>query len=306
MEKFRRGTPRLDSSSGPKMRNEKVQKALERLEKGIEELLISGKWLEYLKFQARFRKYSFANTMLIFTQKPDATWVSGYKEWQKMGRYVKKGERGIQILAPVIVKKKKQENQAINLIDQKDVDDPEALIEEEEEKILVGFKTVYVFDVSQTDGKPLPSVVEILDGTVGWYERLKTVCPYPVHEKDDCNGANGYFSLTNKEIAILASLPEKQKTKTLLHEWAHGLLHLNSVEHDLDREIKELEAEATAYIVGQCLNLEFNDYTFGYIAHWTKGEETVQKIKRSGERIIRAVNQIMDCVENTRIEERAS
>lgn len=286
------GAARLISFGRGSMK-EKVLKAFERLEKGIEQLIASGNWLEYLRFQARFRRYSFANTMLIYLQCPNATMVAGYREWQKMGRYVKKGQKGIQILAPRIIKKTKKQ-----IVE---TEEGEQEIEVEEH-VAVGFFPVYVFDVSQTDGKPLPLIAKTLEGNVNWYERLKSICPFPVTEEEEMYGAQGEFRIDTKKIAILVSLPEKQKTKTLLHEWAHGLLHTDNVQRE--REIEELEAEATAYVVGQCLGMDFDDCSFGYIANWT-GKEAFKILKESGDRIVRAVNLIMNCIEEAEQKKRS-
>lgn len=269
--------------------NDKVKDALVRLEQGIESLLDTEQWKRYLMFQSRFHSYSFHNTLLIFIQKPDATMVAGFQQWKEMRRFVRKGERGISILAPMF--RTKIEDEAAPGVEET------ALGEEAKRKILYGFRPVYVWDVTQTDGEPIPTVdvPVIMDGHTGWYESLRQACPFPlceVHEME--SGALGSFNHRTRSIEIVETLPEAQKAKVLIHEWAHGLLH--SLADRPERETRELEAESTAFVVASALGFDTADYSFGYIVGW-RGEEAIQTLKACGTRIQKAADTILSTLQ---------
>jgi len=255
--------------------NPKVKEALEKIEEGVTALLNSERWKAHLKFQATFHSYSFGNCILIMAQRPDATYVAGIKKWNKLGRYVKKGEKGIYILAPCFTKIKRKTEDG----------------EEKEIKKLSGFRGVYVFDISQTEGEPLPDaeIVKIIQGETHLYSLLKEICPFRIEEKEYLYGANGTFS--GGTIEILKDLPTAQKTKTLIHEWAHGILHGDFAAKYNKRQV-ELEAESVAFAVSHTLGLDTSDYTFGYLAGWG-GKDAVKIFKQSAERIQKATHQII-------------
>lgn len=258
--------------------NSKVKDALHKIEEGVTALLNSERWIEHLKFQARFHNYSWGNCILIRAQFPEATYVAGIKTWNELGRYVKKGERGIAILAPCFRKKKIETEDG-----------------EEEIKVLSGFRIVHVFDISQTEGKPLPQVeiAKILQGETELYSLLKQICPFRVEEKDSLNGANGRF--VGGVVQILTSLPTAQKTKTLIHEWAHGILHGDFAAKFERRQI-ELEAESVAFSVCHVLGLDTSEYTFGYLASWG-GKDAVKLLRESADRIQKATHEILSAIE---------
>ncbi len=265
--------------------NEKVKEALERLEEGLVALLDTEQWKRYLRFQSQFHNYSFHNTLLIFMQKPDATMVAGFQRWKEMGRFVRKGERGITILAPMF--HTEPEDEALSDIALQQVQD------ETGRKKLFGFRPVHVFDAQQTDGEPIPTVdgPEMMEGHTGWYESLWTACPFPICEVPAGeDGALGSFSHRTRSIEIVETLPEAQKSKVLIHEWAHGLLH--SLTDRPERETRELEAESTAFVVASALGFDTADYSFGYIAGW-RGEEAVKTLKACGTRIQKAADTIL-------------
>ncbi|GMA59470.1 antirestriction protein ArdC [Alicyclobacillus sacchari] len=272
--------------------NEKVKVAMERLEQGLETLLDTEEWRKFLQFQATFHKYSFANTLLISIQQPNATWVAGYNRWKALGRFVKKGEHGIEIFAPLL---KKQTNKA----DPTKEESGETPQEEENKRILYGYRVVYVFDVSQTDGKPLPSVEspKILTGESHLYTKLQQACPFPVDEVGSLGGANGKFNLFTHQIEIVHALPVAHKAKTLIHEWAHGLLHSNGPVDAMRKPFIELEAESTAFVVAQALGLDTSDYSFSYIAGWS-GKDALAALKACGTRIQQAADQILKALED--------
>ncbi|MCY0870739.1 ArdC family protein [Alicyclobacillus sp. SP_1] len=256
--------------------HDKVQEAMSRLEQGLEQLLSEDAWKRYLRCQARFHTYSFQNTLLISLQRPEATRIAGFQTWKTMGRHVRKGEQGIMILAPLLAKTS----------------------ETTPERSLVGFRTVYVFDVSQTEGKPLPEVsVPRLEGDAAIWPRLRDACPYPITETPDLHGANGCFHGVQQSISLLQSLEEQHKAKTLIHEWAHGLLHAAPDSERVEAsEIQELEAESVAFVVSDALGLDTSSYSFGYIAHWA-GKDTNEHLKRSGGRIQKAAHRILQSLQ---------
>jgi antirestriction protein ArdC len=218
--------------------------------------------------------------MLIMAQRPDATRVAGFTKWRELGRYVKKGERGIAIFAPVTRKV------------QVDADNNE----ESSLVRLVGFKVVYVFDVAQTLGTELPSHPSIpLDvaGTESLMQTMLTVANKlgVVARFGDAHGANGYYSRATNEIVVSVSISPAQKTKTLIHEIAHSCLH-KEWDPDISRGQREVEAESAAYIVCQYFGLDSANYSFGYVATWSKADPDA--VVRYGERIRKAATQIID------------
>ena len=220
-------------------------KALETLHTGVAALMSSAGWQAALEMKAQFHHYSFFNTSLILNQRPNATLVAGYKRWQTLGRYVKKGEKGIAILAPLI---------------KKDPDDPN-------ERIVYGFKTVYVYDVEQTEGDPLPQANEPtpLEGDGEEIEcALRALETFAKGEGIEVRhdfshvSALGVYRPILQQIALHPDLSPLQRLKTLIHELAHALLH----DLDTDRECAELEAESCAYLVLHLLGLDTSAYSF--------------------------------------------
>lgn len=283
------------------MSKENIAEALQKIEQGIEACLDDERWKQYIALMSRLPNYSYGNIMLILAQKPDATMVAGYNAWKVQGRYVKKGEKGIAILAPIIKKAKadaktdvhniKTDSKVLS-VDPKDNTLVDSGIENQKERVITGFRIVYVFDVSQTDGKPLPELpIQKLSGNSGLYERLLYACPYMVRETADLGGANGTFNPVSKEIKILQGLEEAQKAKTLIHEWAHGILHASQVPN-ISRKQGELEAESVAYAVCNALGLDTSGYSFWYLSSWGK-EDAIKMIKASADRIQKAVDEIL-------------
>ena len=252
---------------------------LDRLTEGITKLTSSDRWQDWLTMQSRFHNYSFNNTLLIMAQRPDATRVAGYNAWRKLDRFVRKGEKGIWILAPMIYK-----------VDGGDEPTDEAT------RVLRGFKPVPVFDLSQTDGQDLPTVCTRLDGEdeAGLFAQLRTVAMtlgFTVEDTDELpEGVNGDCNHDKHRIRVRASNSPVQRVKTLAHELGHGLLH----EQFDSRSLAELEAESVAFIVCANNGINSDDYTFGYVANWAGGaDEAVAEIKASGGRIQRAADHIL-------------
>lgn len=275
---------------------EKIKEITEKLEKGIGELFESEKYKNYLRTMSKFTSYSLNNTLLISMQKPDSSIVAGYNTWKNLGRQVKKGEKAIQILAPIIYKKK---NDNEGIVNDKISDKKDKPLKEETEKILVGFKVVNVFDYSQTEGEPLPEVVHKLDGTVQGYEEfmraIKEISPVPVILQNVQGSANGYYDLKNKFIAIDKDMSQEMHLKTGIHEVAHALLHDrdNGIEKELqlNNETKEVQAESIAFTVCNYFGIDASNYSFGYISGWSSDKD-LKELKASME-IIRKTAQII-------------
>ena len=268
---------------------EKMKEITDRLEQGIQDLFESDRFKEYLQVMSKFHSYSFNNTLLIAMQKPDATLIAGYNSWKNLfGRQVSRGAKGIKVIAPSPYKVKKE----IDKIDpktQKPVTDKNGKpVKEETEVTVPAFKVVSVFDVSQTEGKELPSIgVDELTGDVEQYadffKATEQASPAPVGFEKIESGAKGYYSQTDKRIAINEGMSELQNLKTLIHEIAHAKLHdidLNAPAKEQadrpDRRTREVQAESIAYAVCQHYGLDTSDYSFSYVAQWSSGRELAE------------------------------
>ena len=287
---------------------EKVKAITDQLEAGIQALFESDKFKQYLKTLSKFHDYSLNNTILIAMQKPDATLVAGYTAWQKQfGRQVQKGENGIRILAPTPYKKR-MEVEKTDPVTGEILTNPDGTsVKETKEVLMPAFKVVNVFDVSQTDGKPLPTLgVNELTGDVAQYEMffeaLKKACPVPMGFEQIAGGAKGYFHTVENRIAIQEGMSEIQTVKTAIHEIAHAKLHAvkpdekAAPEDKKDRHTKEVEAESVAYTVCQRYGIETSDYSFGYIAGWSSGKET-KELKSSLDTIRKTAAEMIEGID---------
>lgn len=288
---------------------EKMKEITDRLEQGITELFDSERYKEYLRVMSKFHDYSLNNTLLIAMQKPDASHVAGFSSWKnKFQRNVKKGEKGIKIIAPSPFKVK-QEKEKIDPQTQKPVigKDGKPVVEETEITI-PAYKVVSVFDVSQTEGKELPNIsVETLTADVEQYEdffaALEKTSPVPIAFEEITSGANGYYHLEDKRIAIKEGVSELQAVKTAIHEIAHAKLHdvdLNAPKDEqqprASRRTREVEAESVAYTVCQRFGLDTSDYSFGYVAGWSSGKE-LPELKASLETIQQTAKELISEIE---------
>lgn len=252
----------------------KIEEITSKLEQGLDDLLNGGDWQRYLDTMSRFHHYSFGNIILIVMQCPTASRVAGFQTWKKMGRYVKKGEKAIQIIAPCPHKKKIMDG------------------DEEKEITWNTYRGVNVFDVSQTDGEPLPEICSDLTADVKDYDnvldKLKTVAPVQVVFEDIQNGSHGYYSKRDKKIAVKSGMAQAETIKTLVHEIAHSILHADSEE---TTQVKEVEAESVAYTVCQHLGIDSGVYSFGYVAGWSGGDK--DKLKKSLDNIQKTAHKII-------------
>ena len=268
---------------------EKMKEITDRLEQGIQDLFESDRFKEYLQVMSTFHDYSFNNTLLIAMQKPDATFVAGYTSWQqKYGRQVVSHAKSIKVIAPSPYKVKKEVDK-IDPKTQKPVIGKDGKpVKEETEVTVPAFKVVSVFDVSQTEGKELPTIgVDELTGDVAQYadffKATEQASPAPVGFEKIESGAKGYYSQTEKRIAINEGMSELQNLKTLIHEIAHAKLHdidLNAPAKEQadrpDRRTREVQAESIAYAVCQHYGLDTSDYSFAYVAKWSSGRELAE------------------------------
>jgi antirestriction protein ArdC len=260
---------------------------LDQLTEGITQLTSSQRWQDWLDMQSKFHHYSFNNTLLILTQRPDATRVAGFNAWRKLDRFVRKGEKGIWILAPMVYK----------------TDAGDEPGDDTTKRVLRGFKPVAVFDLSQTDGQELTEVCIRLTGDEPGdaYTHLRTVAHglgFTVEEDHLSGGTNGDCNFVERRIRVEARNDERQQVKTLAHELAHAILHEPGEGRPDNRALMELEAESVAYVVCQNLGIETSDYSFGYVATWAGGsDEARDGIKASGSRIQKAADQILTAIE---------
>lgn len=268
--------------------SEKMKQTLDKLEAGVMEFFTSEKFITYLQVMSKFHTYSANNQVLIAMQMPEATAVAGYNSWiRNFDRHVKNGEKSITILAPMKVKIKID-------TDRRDADGK--VIQEERETIK--FRPVSVFDVSQTEGKPLPQIISELTGDVSRYEQLldaaRQAAPYPIEIGAVEGSAKGWCNYAQEKIVIKEGMSEAQTLKTAFHETAHARIHGGDT--DKSREQKEVEAESIAYVVCSHFGLDTSDYTFGYVATWA-GRQDINLLKQSMQTISQTAKSIITDVE---------
>lgn len=274
---------------------------MQNLETGVAELFSSDRYQDYLKTMSKFHNYSFNNTVLIAMQRPDATLVTGYRNWQSMGRQVKKGEKGITIIAPAPVKKKR-EREVLDE-DQKPVIGEDGKPKTEEVEItLPYFKAITVFDIGQTTGEPIQTLApEILTVAVEdfdlFLEAIRNISPVPIRFDAIEGSTNGYYHNLDKEIVIKKDMSQSQTLKTAIHETAHARLHDREIMEnqgiEKDRLTKEVEAESVAYCVCSAFELDTSEYSFPYIAGWSSGKE-MRELKASMDVIRKTAGEMID------------
>ena len=274
----------------------------------MKELFEGEKYKSYLNTMSKFHNYSANNIQLIEMQCPDATYVAGYKTWQRnFERHVNKGERGIRILAPAPYKIKEEQEKVDPVTNEPVLDRDGMPVMEEVEIKIPAFRVVTVFDYSQTDGKELPGLgVNELHGNVERYqdfmEALERASPVPIRYEEMEGDRKGYFIDLSHPIAIKEGMSEAQTAKTGVHEVAHAKLHAREAEQDTekavykDRETKEVEAESIAYTVCQHFGIDTSDYSFGYIAGWSSGKE-MPELKSSLDTIRRTSSELIKGIE---------
>lgn len=265
---------------------DKIKAALERIEQGLATINTDEDWISFLRFQSLFYQYSFGNTIMIFLQNPEATYVMGYKAWNKLGRYVRKGSKGLAILAPCIKKVEvfKEPENKLEYHDQEG--------EKETKKVLSGFRIAYVYDIADTDGSDemLPVLVKGLSGNSEsereiFIRLMKVISKEFVVQEITGTASKGSYNLETGIITVRSDLEYLQRIKTLLHETAHAYDFKMNPEEDIPRNRRELIAESVAMVVSMRLGLDTSSYSLSYIQSWLKNKEelkiiadTVQKV----------------------------
>lgn len=288
-------------------RADELQQITDKLEKGVVEVFQSDKYKQFLNTMAKFPRYSVNNSLLIMMQRPDAQLCQSFTGWKQMGRYVKKGEKGISILAPAPYKIEKEQTK----LDDKGKPVFDADGEPVKEKVEVtirAFKVVKTFDLAQTDGKELPTIgpselVGSIEGYPKILQALQDISPVPVSFEMIGGEAKGFYHLEDKKIVVQDGMSEVQTIKTLLHEMAHQKLHDKDAvpeAKDITRSGKEVEAESVAYVVCQHYGINTSDYSFSYVAGWSEGKETpelkasLDKIRQTASDFIYQIDQRME------------
>jgi len=274
---------------------ERLKEITDSIETGIKELFESDKYKSYLQTMSRFHKYSLNNTLLISMQKPDATHVAGFNKWRDgFSRFVKKGEKGIKIIAPTPYKIK-EEREKLDPQTKTPLLDAGGKVQTEEVEIQIPmFRVVSVFDVSQTEGEPLPTLASNLTGNVEQFEvfieAIKRTAPVPIAFEPMASNTDGYYHTEDKRIAIREGMSEVQTVSAAIHEVAHSLLHSREMAQELqaqqgentkpikpkDRNTEEVEAESISFAVCSYYGIQTAENSLGYIATWSKGKELAE------------------------------
>lgn len=291
---------KFDPQAAAEARKQEMDQMAEKLEAGVKDVFQGDNYKAYLDFCARMPRYSINNQILIMMQKPDATMCQSFTGWKEMGRFVKKGEKGIRVMAPSPYKiereRDKLDGNGKPILDA----DGEPIKEKVEVKI-TAFKPVSTFDISQTEGEPVPTLgVDELTGSVEGYETLmeaiKQASPVPISFENIETGAKGYFQVEENRIVIQEGMSEAQTVKTALHEASHATLHNKEAQKaDSDKKSrcqKECEAESVAYVVCQHYGVDTAEYSFPYVAGWSSDKE-VPELKASLDTIRRAASELI-------------
>lgn len=276
-------------------KKEKTKELFNKLIDGVTDIIKSGTYAKFLKFSKNFHNYSFNNMVLIFSQMPEATQVAGFKKWESMGRRLKKGAKGIQIIYPMKRKHTvKIENQESILDNQEQKD------EKTVEYMTYGY--TYVYDISQTVGKSIPledTIENTLENTKinsnnmsEFFEFLKSFSPYPVIENKLYGGTQGYWSQKNKQIVLRKDLSIDDKVSVLLHELTHALY--DDFNYEKDRNLSETFVESVAFIVADYFGLDTSRCSFNYVAGWAGDAKVILEL---GDKIQKTANQFIKQIE---------
>lgn len=266
-------------------RRQQVQELTKQLEEGTRAVFESTRYEEYLRVMGKFSKYSVRNTILIAMQRPDASLVAGYSAWQtNFGRQVNKGEHAIKILAPMTYTATRERDMINPDTQQPMIDDSGRVMKEQVEVTIPSFRVTNVFDVKQTSGRPLPTIVDDLEGSVQGYrdfvEALRRVAPVPI-QFEDMEGKDGYYHQVEQRIAINDDLSERQTMAAMIHEIAHAKLHAldpdnlkeSAKARGKDQRTMEVEAESISFVVNSHFGIDTSANSLGYVASWSKNKE---------------------------------
>ena len=290
----------------PAQKKTQTQQIVEKLEKGVSEIFESEQYKQYLTVMSKFHSYSYNNILLIAMQCPGATMVAGYESWQRLfKRHVSKGEKAIKILAPCPYKKIILQDVTDPVTHQPIRDAQGEVVKEKVQIMIPAFRPVSVFDVSQTEGEPLPEMAPVqeligeVDGFDAMQEILENMAPCAVYHKEIEGTTKGYYSPADNQIVIKTGLSQQQEIKTMIHEIAHSLLHNSEKMKDkkISRNDMEVQAESVAYTVCSALGIDTSDYSFGYIAGWSKGKE-IKELKNALDLICDTASSMIFHIEN--------
>ena len=303
----------FDPKAAAEARKAEMDEITTKLEKGVKDIFTTEGYKDYLNFCAKLPRYSVNNQILIMLQKPDATMCQSYTGWKEMNRFVKKGEKGIRILAPAPYKMQKEQDKT-DASGKTVLDKDGEPVKETVEITVNAFKPVSTFDVSQTEGEPVPTIgVNELTGSVEGYETLlaaiREIIPVPVSFEQIDSGAKGFYHLEENRIVVQEGMSEAQTVKTLLHEASHEALHSKEVKYktgeNKTRNQKETEAESVAYVVCQHYGIDTSDYSFAYVATWSQDKE-VPELKASLDTIRRTASEMIMQIDTKVLELTAS
>lgn len=287
-------------------RQAQVKALTDKLERGVKAVFESEDYAKYLDAMSKFHNYSFGNCLLIYFQCPEASAVAGYTTWKKLGRSVKKGEKGIQILAPcpqkIIIEQDKLDVLGNAVIGSDGKPEKESTVINRQR-----FKIAYVFDLSQTEGKELPSIgVNELTGDIENFERIfsavESISPVPIEYREP-QASKGCYNQLEQKIYINSGMSNVQTLKTAIHETAHALLHALPVKNGeivgkpvKDKHTREVEAESVAYVVCQHFGIDTSDYSFAYVTGWSRDKE-LPELKASLDCISTTAAEMIDALE---------
>lgn len=293
-------TSTFDPKAAAEARKAEMEEITSKLEKGVKEIFDGANYQQYLNFCAKLPRYSVNNQILIMMQKPDSTMCQSFTNWKEVNRHVRKGEKGIRILAPAPYKMQKEQDK-VDASGKAVLDKDGEPVKETVEVTINAFKPVSTFDISQTDGEPVPTLgVDELTGSVEGYETLlaaiKEVVPVPISFEQIDSGAKGFYHLEENRIVVQEGMSEAQTVKTLLHETSHQALHskeaMDSAGEKKSKNQKETEAESVAYVVCQHYGIDTSDYSFPYVATWSADKE-VPELKASLDTIRRTASALI-------------
>lgn len=272
-------------------RKEKTKEVFEKVVNYVQTIVDNGEYEKFLKFQKSFRGYSFNNLVLIFSQFPDATKVAGKAKWLKLKRELIDNPQKIFIIAPI---PRKYNKKVVEIVDDEEIETTKTIEYN-------AYRYVYVYDISQTTGEPLPLETHNINSNKmsEFYEKLKNFSKFPVYEKELFGGLEGYYSPSNKEIVLKKSLSIDDKTAVLLHELTHGLY--DDFDYKTDRNLSEIFVESIAYIVADHFGLDTSMCSFNYITQWAKGDPKI--VFDLGNKIQKCANQFIKEIEKFEMQE---
>ncbi len=267
-------------------RRTRAKEIYEKVVKNVQNIIENGEYEKYLKFQKQFTKYSFNNIVLIYSQFPDATKVAGKAKWKELGRELMPNAKAIHITAGMPAQGKTTVKKIVNGEE----------VEEEHTYNYTAYKQVYVYDISQTVGEPIPLETKFLasEDMASFYEKLKQFSKFPIHERKLDGGLKGFYSPSNKAITLDSSLSVDAKTAVLLHELAHGLY--DDFDYKTDKNLSETFVESVAYIVADSFGLDNSMCSFNYITRYAKGNADIfvdlgTKIKKCASEFIKELEE---------------